>query len=177
MTKRMVTADGPTVRAEIDIDELFRSYHSWLVKRLTHRLGCREKAADLAQDTFLRLLGVPARTHPRRPKALLGTIARGLVIDSLRRAMLERLYLESLARLPEVRAQSSEEIVAAVETLNRISRVLDGLGQRPRAVFLLARIDGLSYPLIANRLNVSLSTVEKDMALALRHCYSVWYDQ
>ena len=37
--------------------------------------------------------------------------------------------------------------------------------------FLLSRLEGLSYKEIAERLAVSLSSVEKYMASAIRHCY------
>ena len=54
-----------------------------------------------------------------------------------------------------------------------IDALLDGLKPRTRRVFLLSRLEGKSYPAIARQLQVSLSTVEKDMAQALRHCYQV----
>ncbi|MEM1385418.1 MAG: sigma factor-like helix-turn-helix DNA-binding protein, partial [Pseudomonadota bacterium] len=58
-----------------------------------------------------------------------------------------------------------------VETIVRIEATLDALPARARAVFLMSRLEGLGHRDIARRLGVSLSTVEKDMAVAVRHCY------
>ncbi|MET0125075.1 MAG: sigma factor, partial [Pseudomonas caspiana] len=38
------------------VDTLYRDHHGWLHGWLRKRLGDREQAADIAQDTFLRLL-------------------------------------------------------------------------------------------------------------------------
>ncbi|MEM8595101.1 MAG: sigma-70 family RNA polymerase sigma factor [Pseudomonadota bacterium] len=157
------------------IERLFRHHRSWLIARIVRRLGCRETASDLAHDTFLRLISIQHRETVRAPKALLGTIADGLVVDLVRRREIERLFLAQLADLPDHAAPSSEDLVMIVDVLHRVSAALDTLKPRARAVFLLSRMDDLPYPEIARRLGVSLSTVEKDMASALVRCYRVWH--
>ena len=79
-----------------DLGLLYRTHHSWLQGWLSRRVGCRENAADLAQDTFVRLLKSRQSTHLREPRAYLSSIARGLMIDQYRRRELERAYLESV---------------------------------------------------------------------------------
>ena len=164
----------PVCANAIDIEDLFRNHHRWLVDRVIRRIGCPETAADVAQDTFIRLITGFAGKGAREPKALLGRIAHGLLVDRLRRRDIEQAYLRSLAQLPSAHHPTSEELIEVVDTLHRLSAALDGLKPRARAVFLLSRIDDLSYPAIAARLGVSLRTVEKDMALVLWHCYRVW---
>jgi RNA polymerase sigma factor (sigma-70 family) len=63
-----------------------------------------------------------------------------------------------------------------VDCLARIDAMLDGLHPRARSALLLSRLDGLAYPDIAQQLGVSLSTVEKHMAAALRHCVAMRAD-
>ncbi len=63
-----------------------------------------------------------------------------------------------------------------LDALARMNALLDGLKPRARRVFLLSRLEGLPYTGIGVRLGVSLSTVAKDMALALRHCYQLLMD-
>ena len=58
-----------------------------------------------------------------------------------------------------------------LETLARVDALLDGLRPKVRMAFLLSRLEGLSYKQIAVRLGVSLASVEKYMASAIRHCY------
>jgi RNA polymerase sigma factor (sigma-70 family) len=52
----------------------------------------------------------------------------------------------------------------------QIDLMLDGLKPRFKQAFLMSRLEGTSYQLIAKQLNVSLSSVEKYMAKAMMHC-------
>lgn len=84
---------------------LYSHHHGWLQSWLRRRLGCADDAADLAQDTFVRLLARPTAIAPdamREPRAYLTTVARGLLVDFWRRGELERAYLADLALQPEV---------------------------------------------------------------------------
>lgn len=92
------------------------------------------------------------------------------MIDSFRRRSLEQAYLETLALSPEPLAVSPETRALILETLFEIDRLLDGLGERTREIFLLAQLDGLSYVEIGRRLNVSVNTVKKHAVRALTHC-------
>ena len=92
--------------SEFAVQTLYSNHHSWLNTWLRSRLGNAADAADLAQDTFVRLLQKTERFELKAPRAFLRTIARGLVIDHWRREELERAYLESIAHLPEALAPS-----------------------------------------------------------------------
>lgn len=158
-----------------DLALLYRTHHSWLHGWLSRRLGCRENAADLAQDTFVRLLKSRQISPLREPRAYLSSIARGLMIDQYRRRELERAYLESIALLPEQEVPSEESRLLILDALERIDRMLSALKPRVRQAFLLAQLDGLSCPQIAKALGVSRATVERDLAKALQHCYRLRY--
>jgi RNA polymerase sigma-70 factor (ECF subfamily) len=154
------------------VHALYSDHHAWLVTWLRRRLGCAHNAADLAHDTFVRILGKRQELDGvREPRAWLTAIARGLVVDHVRHRDIERAYLEAVAGLPEDRAPSPETRLLLLDALARIDAMLDGLNPRARDAFLLSRIEGLTYPEIATKLDVCLSSVEKYMATALRHCY------
>ncbi len=155
------------------IRALYVDHNGWLQNWLRRRLGCAARAADLSHDVYVRLLGREALPPMAEPRAYLARIAHGLVIDHYRREAVERAWLETLAALPQEDAPSPEQHVAIVDALARLDALLAGLKPRVRQVFTLSRLEELSYPAIAAQLGVSLSTVEKDMALALRHCYQV----
>ena len=156
------------------VEALYGDHHGWLLGWLRRKLGNSNDAADLAQDTFTRVLGRPRELDQlREPRAWLTTIAQGLVVDHVRRRTLERACLEAIASLPEPQAPSSETRLLLVEALVRIDAMLDGLAPKARTAFLLSRLDGLGYAEIAQRLQVSLSSVEKYMAMAIRHCVSL----
>lgn len=153
------------------LETTYRDHHGWLVDWLRRRVGDLHEAGDLAQDTFVKLIGHPL-ADLREPRAFLATVARGVLVDHCRRQSLERSYLAALAAMPEPLAPSPEERALALEALEQVDKMLDGLGAKTRSAFLLAQLDGLPYREIAERLGVSLSSVEKYIANALRHCYA-----
>lgn len=166
------------------IGHLYSGHHRWLVGWLRRRLGCPHHAADLAHDTFARVLArrqalsLPQPLPPQsgHGKALLSTIAHGLMVDHLRRAALERAYLDALALLPQASLPSVEESQIVFETLVEVDRQLLGLPTKVRQAFLLSQIDGMPYAQIAAELGVSLSSVQQYMARALAACLEVRYD-
>ena len=148
---------------------LYSEHHGWLQNWLRGKLGCAADAADLAQDTFLRILLKRELREIGMPRAFLRTIARGLVIDHWRREELQRAYLESIAHLPEAQAPSPEARELVLELLEEISRMLDGLKPKVRTAFLLAQCEDLSHRQIAERMGVSQRSVERYVAEALYH--------
>jgi RNA polymerase sigma-70 factor (ECF subfamily) len=156
----------------------YQDHHGWLQGWLRRKLGNGFDAADLAQDVFMRLL---VRRQDcaelREPRAFLSTIARGLVIEHWRRRELEQAWLETLAQLPEPAAPSPESRLLFLETLVAVDAMLDALKPQVRNAFLWAQLEGLTCPQIAARLGVSLATVERYIATALRHCYALRFEQ
>lgn len=152
------------------VQSLYKEHHHWLCGWLRKRLGCVDHAADLAQDTFVRVLTQRKAPELREPRAYLSTIARSLMIDTFRRRALEQAWLETLAARPEAVDVSPETRLLIIETLMEIDQLLDGLGSRTREIFLMAQLDGLSYVEIARQMNVSVNTVKKHAVRALTHC-------
>lgn len=152
------------------VGALYRDHRTWLQGWLGGRVGCRETAADLTQDTFARLLQDRDLATLREPRAFLTTVARGLAANWFRRQSLERAYLEHLATVPAAVVPSLEEQALVREALQQIDAMLDGLPAAARQVFLLAQFEGLRYEAIAQRLQMSLSTVKRHMKRALVGC-------
>lgn len=149
---------------------LYDDNHRWLRAWLYRQLKCPQDAADLTQDTFIRVLDARQLTQLEEPRAFLSTVARRLLFSFWRRKRLEQRYLESLALLPERYSPSEEDLTLVREVLESIDRLLDGLPARVRQIFILSRLEGLSQPMIAQQLNVSLATVERDLRRAFLHC-------
>lgn len=152
------------------VESLYRDHHSWLRNWILSRLNCQEQAAELAQDTFVRLIQQRKAEQLREPKAYLSTLARGLIIDKLRRRSLEVAYLEALALQPEPVQICEMTRASLIETLVQIDQLLDEMTERSREIFLLAQFEGLSYVAISKQLGVSVNTVRKHFVRALSHC-------
>lgn len=162
------------------VHTLYTHHYSWLRGWLLRKLGNAFDAADLAQDVFLRVLARRERAAEaamREPRAYLRTIAHGLVVDHWRRRDLEQAWLEALAAQPEALAPSPELQLELLQALVQIDRMLDTLKPAARKAFLMAQLDGLSCPQIALRLGLSLATVERYIARALRACYALQFEQ
>ena len=80
--------------------------------------------------------------------------------------------LEALAARPEAVAPSEEERLLLIETLVEIDQLLHGLAPQVRDIFLLSQLDGLTYPQIAQRLELSVNQVQKAMGKAFAACYA-----
>lgn len=154
-----------------DVESLYSDHHRWLFGWLRGKLDSSFHAADLAHDTFLRVLSRREPVDIVEPRAYLATIARGLVVDFHRRRALERAYLETLAALPEPQLPSLEARAILLESLTAIDAMLDGMKPAIREAFILSQIDGLTYAEIAKRLGVTVRTVNNHMLKAIEHCY------
>lgn len=154
------------------IASLYCDHHGWLHGWLRKKLGCTHRAADLAHDTFVRLLTsrIPARLD--EPRAYLTTVARHVLLNHQRRQRLELAWAAELALVPQEFAPSAEERAMALETLMAIDALLDGLSAKARRAFLLSQLDGLTYAEIAAEIGVSVSRVRQYMAEALTRCYA-----
>ncbi|MBO9687504.1 MAG: sigma-70 family RNA polymerase sigma factor [Mitsuaria chitosanitabida] len=155
------------------VGSLYREHHGWLQSWLRQRLGCANEAADLAHDTFERLLARRETATWAEPKAYLATIARGLVIDLYRRRDVERAFLDALAAIPEHHHPSPERRAELLQTLQAVDAMLDGLPAAVREAFLLSQLEGQSYREIAERLRVTERTVANYMARAMGHCLAL----
>ena len=158
------------------LDSLYREHYSWLKGWIRRRLDCDQQAGDLAQDTFVRVLGQRRQDTLRQPRAYLSSIARHILVDLFRRRSIEQAYLQTLSHQEEATHISPEQYHQIVETLLEIDTMLDAFGARTREIFLLVQLDGLSYVAIGQRLGVSTTTVRKHYIRALSQCLVLMED-
>lgn len=149
---------------------MYLAHHGWLQAWLRKKLGNPCDAADLAQDTFIRILAARNAVTIDEPRAYLTTVARGVLINWYKRQALERAYLEALALMPEPEAPSPEQRAIILQTLHEIDAMLDALQPVARKVFLLSQLEGMKYEDIAALTGVSLTSVKRYMRQAFRQC-------
>ena len=148
-----------------DVERLFKAYHAQLVRYLTRRLGDRDWAEEVAQETFVRAL---RQEHIEHERAWLFTVANNLVRDAARKDQRQRRHLRLLAE--QEREAIAEQPVTALERAQEAAmarRAVDALAERDRLA-LLMREEGLDYHEIAEALDLSVGSVGTTLSRARR---------
>ncbi|BCA56533.1 DNA-directed RNA polymerase sigma-70 factor [Nitrospira sp. KM1] len=151
------------------IESLFHQYRDELTRRLAMMVNSRDTAADLVQETYLRLLGLAEKQVVEQPRALLHRIATNLAIDHVRKDK-SRLHvddsMDAAMAIPS-HAPSQERALEGKQRFQRFLQSTEHLPPRTREAFLLYRVYGYTYPEIAERMKISESGVEKLLMRAL----------
>lgn len=162
---------SPSPSLSAHVESLYLAHHGWLQGWLRKKVGNAFDAADLAQSTFLKVLGAKGLDQLQEPRAYLTTIARNLLINQVRRRAIEQAYLDALAAMPEPVAPPPEVRLMVLETLVEIDRRLGRLPALAKQAFLLAQLEGLGHGEIAAELGISVSTVKQHLAKAAMRCF------
>ncbi|MDN7144237.1 RNA polymerase sigma factor [Pseudomonas sp. JQ170] len=158
----------PDNQDQRNLSLLYQRHRSELLAFLTRRVRCRETALDLLQDAFVRLMH-SERGQVGNLRAFLYRIANNLSIDHARRTQVRGVNDEQALGLL-LNETSPERSAVAGNTLDHLERLIDGLPSPTREVFLLARVEQLSYKDIAARLGLDPRAVERHLNKALSHC-------
>lgn len=157
------------------LEQLISSHGGALVRFLSRKLGSVDDAQEIAQDAFLRLHRLDNTDNIDNARAFLFQVASNMAIDQLRRRRLHARYVaDESGRLndetdPQTTA-TPEELVTAREQVSLVYQAIDLMPFRPRQALMLHRMKGLSYAEIAREMGVSVSSVEKYILEALKHC-------
>lgn len=148
-----------------------------LVRSFAARTGSTERAEDIVQDLYVRLQGLSEdqAAEVRNPAAFLYRIGGNLLLDNLRSARRTAARDEAWADdageriggITILSEPSPEDAAWARLKLDQVSRALEEVAPKAREAFRLHRIDGLTHGQIAERLGVSVSSVEKYLSAVL----------
>ena len=140
-----------------------------LMRLLVARLGTVEEAEDALQELWLRLGAVP-NGPLANPQAYLFRMASNLATDrriaAMRRGSLETAWSDVQPAAAE--HPDAERLLVSRESLRAAQAVLAAMPERMRTAWRLFRIEELPQRLIADRLEISVSGVEK----LLRRAYA-----
>lgn len=166
-TPRVPTPDN-VLEERLEIQNLYQEQSSLLVRQLTRRMGCREAARELVNETFLKLVRLaPGRlAQIDRPEAFLRQVSNNLLNDWGRTRIFRRASQPTL----EILAEQTFDQVAVLEsrdTLRRLEVAIAKMRPKTREIFLAHRIEGLTYAEIAKRTGLSVKGVEKHMSKAI----------
>lgn len=166
------TSDDRLRMGATDLTEheaLVRRFRAPLVRYFERRVGVREDAEELAQETFIRLFRNVALHEIRYIEGFVFITAANLLTDFYRKAdrrrRIEGASLEGVDA-PNA-ADNPQRILEGRAELNVLLNAVKDLPPKCRAVFVLHRFEGVAHSEIARRLGISVSMVEKHIAAAL----------
>jgi RNA polymerase sigma-70 factor (ECF subfamily) len=157
-----------------DTERLFTTYHATLVRYLTRRLGDRDWAEEVAQETFVRAL---RQDHIVNERSWLFAVATNLVRDDARKEARRRRHLALLAE-EQRDAQVEAPDVSMERALDAADarRALEALAERDRQALLLKE-EGLDYTEIAEILGVAVGSVGTTLSRARRRLAELYEGQ
>lgn len=127
---------------------------------------------DIVQESLTRLVQAREVSPIRSARALLFTMARNLALDAVRRQRVVAFEPITDDTDPAVLTDAAD-VVASVtkqQELELLTKAIQSLPERVRQIFTLRTAYGLTQKQIAEKLGVSESTVEKQMAAGIRQC-------
>ena len=134
---------------------------------------------DLVQEVLLRIQKRQPDAVVNNVEGYLFEVAANVLIDRGRRDKTRRRsdHCELQEIHHPVDEVSPERVLQGREQMARAMAALNELPERTRRVFILVRFEEMSYKLVAQRLGVSVSAVEKHVMKALRHLHARLRDQ
>ncbi len=164
----------PIYRHQIAL--LFQNHQQAITAYLQHKVQCPDAAEDLSQEAYLRLLRKDALQHNDNLAGYLFKIAERLAIDFLRqrqRTSSRDIELDEALECPSLQP---EALLILREQCHLLLQVIASLPKQTRSVFLLRKIDELSYADIAKKLGISEKTVQRHLVKAMLLCHQRLYD-
>ncbi len=155
---------GSKLRA---VDEAFRQREAKL-RDIGRRVG-QQDVEDLYQDAFVKIVERSQAEDIPKLDNLLRHVVRCLTIDRSRLRDRRQTFNSDEAgdNVVDAVANPERQIIGS-QRLKRVMAAIEAMPPKRREVFLMHRVDELTYAQIARRLNVSAKTVEKHFALAMR---------
>jgi RNA polymerase sigma-70 factor (ECF subfamily) len=159
------------LRDATSFENLFRSQYNGLVAGACRILNDKARAEDVVQDVFLKLWqkreeisieeNLPAYLHRAVTNHAIN------IYKQQYRKLIE--HAEEMADQPGYTESETDNAVLVAELNHKIDKAISTMPDSSRGVFMLSRFEQLSYKEIADKLEISVKTVEKHMSNALKH--------
>ncbi|WNJ15935.1 RNA polymerase sigma-70 factor [Pontibacter sp. G13] len=150
---------------ELAFKSLFDRYYDSIRNFLYYKSGNRDLAEDLAQDAFMILWKKRANIDPNKVKSYLYTIANNLFLNEVKHQKVVFKFQQQPISTTSV--ETPQYIMEEEEFRSKLDHAISSLPEKNRVVFLMNRIEKLTYREIAERLEISVKAVEKRMHKAL----------
>jgi len=148
------------------VELLFRKYYAALCKSLYRTLRDATLAEDIVQEVFLKVWEM--RESLQLDEAMQSYLYRSCYNTALNflKTQKQKTDIDQLEAVPS--EDSAEKNLSFLEAEKQILTAVEALPPKTRLVFSLSRFEELSYKEIAERLDISVKSVEKHMGIALQ---------
>lgn len=148
---------------------LYQRHFGELRAFILRRVGCRELAAELTNETFMRILDCKSPDPIQNQRAFLYRIAGNLAIDHYRSRREQTECIDDLGESehPATDLHDPARVLCGRQALERLRLAIEALPPQCRRAFILFKFEGLSYIEIAAEFDVTKNAVEKLLIRAL----------
>ncbi len=150
-------------------EEVFRSVFSThaepLINFMYYRTGDYAASEDLMQDAFAKLWKECAKVALEKSKSFLFTVANNSFLNNVKHQKVV-LKFEQLGH-SQISNETPQFLLEEAEFKLQLETAIASLPEGQRVVFLMSRIDKMTYKEIAENLELSVKAIEKRMHKAL----------
>ncbi len=152
-------------------DNVYELYSHRLFSFIFKILKNEADADDIVQEVFVKIWESRDKLGDYKLlNSYLFTIAYNNSIDLIRKRINNNKYLEHLRNSSIINTTLSSISEFEFNELNlQIEKLIENLPERQKQVYILHKVNGLTYPEIADQLGISKNTVENHMAKALKY--------
>ena len=148
-----------------DFKSLFDQYYQGLKSFIYYKIGDIDAAEDIVQEVFIKLWDRRDQIEMKTVKSFIFTIANNMAINHLKHQKIVFNFARNDQR--KKTSESPEYELELKEFKERLENILAEMPENARVVFLMNRIEKLTYNEIAERLGLSVKAIEKRMSNAL----------
>lgn len=156
----------------LSVHETIRRYHDSLIRFLRQRLRVKEDAVDVAQEAYIRMMQYEGSREIQSPSSMLFKIAINVANDLGRaqqsRRVVDQVSIDGLELACD--QPTADREIAAEQDLAILYQAIEQLPPKCQRVFLLSRVQQMTYPQIAQHCGISVKMVEKHISHALAIC-------
>jgi RNA polymerase sigma-70 factor (ECF subfamily) len=148
--------------------ELYNRHKDKLYSFSMDMVGSPEKANDLVHDVFLKIWEQRSSLKGKEVfSGYLYTMVRNFCIDHFRKFARESLINRKLAENGKENFETPESDLLYRDLQNKVQQAINNLPPRQKEIYILHREERLKYNEIAQKLNLSVSTVENHFSRAM----------
>jgi RNA polymerase sigma-70 factor (ECF subfamily) len=164
-TNELVSFSDIRNGSEKAFNKAFELYYTSLCFFADHILRDFDLSRSVVQQVFVDMWVKREKLQVISLKAYLFQSARNAAFDVLKHKKAESKYLSMLDQ--SEKGQMTDWIENA-ELADQINKAIDKLPEKCRQIFILCRFEELKYAEIAEKLDISVKTVEMQVSIALK---------